>query len=445
MRPTRLLLALGGAALVAAPARAQLPVAQAPQGLKGIEVDRIAGVVGDKPILFSEVLEAINFARAQGMQLPPDSAAQMAVARNFLGQIIDREVLLAVAKDYKIEVGEADVASSVERDLDQARSRFGSEQEFREALRREGFGSAEEYRKKSVEAAIRDEVQRRAIDSLKAKGRMAPVNVTEREVAEAFERLRGELPPRPAMVAFRQIVVKVRPRPESVARARALLDSIRLELEKGADFDSAARKYSMDGSAAQGGDLGWARRGVMVPEFERMMFALIPGRISPIVETQYGFHVIRVDRVRAGEVRARHILIKPAVDSADVATARILADTVLALWKNGMPYDTLVARYHDMDEERSIPDGYARDSLPAEYRVALRDIPAQGFTPIFALPDSRSGLNKWAIAQVIFAKPPGQFTLEEYQERIRGQLRQEKQIRRTLDNLRREMYVSLRL
>ena len=183
----------------------------------------------------------------------------------------------------------------------------------------------------------------------------------------------------------------------------------------------------------------------MVPEFERMMFALIPGRISPVVETQYGFHVIRVDRVRAGEVRARHILIKPAVDSQDVARARLVADTVLALWTQGTPYDSLVARYHDADEERSLPEGIPRDSLPAEYRVALRDVPVQGFSPIFALPDRSSGLNKWAIAQVLVAKPPGEFTLEEYQENIRKQLREEKSIRRTLDNLRREMYVSLRL
>ena len=437
----RVLLPFAGVALLAAPA-----VAQVPSALKDIEVDRIAGVVGTHPILFSEVLEAINFARAQGLQLPPDSAGQIAIARDFLSRLVDREVLIAVAKDYKIEVTEADVASQVERDLDRARSNFRSDAEFRAALQRDGFGSPEEYRKKAVEAAIRDESQRRAIDSLKAKGRMAPANVTEREVAEAFERLQRELPPRPATVGFRQIVVKIRPRAESVERARRLADSLRVELEKGANFDTLARRFSADeGSAARGGDLDWQRRGVMVPEFERMMFALLPGRISPLVQTQYGFHVIRVDRVRAGEVRARHILIKPDVDSTDLANSRAVADTVLDLWRKGTSYDTLLARYHDYDEERSIPEGIARDSLPAEYRVALRDIPVNGFSPVFALPDRSTGFNKWAIAQVLVSKPQGRFTLEEYQENIRKQLKEEKSIRRTLDNLRREMYVSLRI
>ena len=99
----------------------------------------------------------------------------------------------------------------------------------------------------------------------------------------------------------------------------------------------------------------------------------------------------------------------------------------------------------DYDEERSIPEGLARDSLPAEYRVALKDVAVNGFTQIFALPDRGSGLNKWAVAQVLVSKPEGAFTLEEYQENIRKQLREEKSIRRTLDNLRREIYVSLRI
>ena len=414
--------------------------------LRDIEVDRIVGVVGTHPILFSEVLEAINFARAQGLQIPPDTAGQMRIAREFLSGIVDKEVLIAVAKDYKIEVTEATVSAQVERDYDRARSQFKTEQEFRTALEREGFGTPEEYRKKAVEAAIRDEMQRVAVDSLRAKGRLAPANVTEKEVADAFEKLKATLPPRPATVAFRQVVVKLQPRTENVLRARELIDSIRTAIEKGAEFEEMAQRFSQDrGSAERGGDLDWQRRGVMVPEFERVMFALIPGRVSPVVETTYGFHIIRVDRVRAAEVRARHILIKPVVDTQDLRIARTTADSALARWKNGMPYDTVVARFHDLAEERTIPEGFPRDSLPAEYRVALRDVPVNGFTGVFALPDPATGLNKWAFAQVIGMKPAGAYTLEENQERIRKQLKEEKSIRRTLDNLRREMYVSLRL
>ena len=434
-------LVLSGLAIAAAPVAAQ----EAGQGMRMIPIDRVVAVVATKPILWSEVLERINAARAGGMQLPTDSAGQYEVARQMLEQLVDEEVLVAVANDYKLEVPETEVAAKVEQQLDQIRAQFATEEEFRAALRGEGFGTPEEFRKRTIEQAQRDERQRKALDTLRALGRLAPVNITEREVAESFERLKARLGPRPAMVAFRQIVISPRPRPENLAKARARIDSLKVLLDAGADFDSLARAVSMDGSAPQGGDLGWNRRGTMVQAFDNMMFALLPGRISPVVETEYGFHLIRVDRVRAGEVRARHILIRPDLDETDATAAKARADSALTLWKAGMPYDTVVAKFHDRSEERSIPDGVPIDSLPPEYRVALRPVAEGAFSVVFPIPDPSTGLRKFIFAQVTSAKAAGEWTLDEYQERVRRQLREERSTRRTLDILRREYYVSLRL
>jgi peptidyl-prolyl cis-trans isomerase SurA len=431
------------AASVAVPATV---AAQEGAPVRTVDVDRIVAVVAKKPILMSEVLERVNLARARGMTIPTDSAGQMRVAREMLEQLVDEEVLVAVANDYNLEVAETDVSPNVDRSITDIRGRFASETEFREALRREGFGTPDEYRKRSIEQAQRDQLQTKALDTLRALGRLAPVNVTESEVAEAFERFKQQLGSRPAMVAFRQIVVAARARDENRAVARARIDSIQLALERGADFDSLARVASQDpGSAVQGGDLGWNRRGSMVAEFDGMMFALPPGRISPIVETVYGFHVIRVDRVRAGEVRARHILIRPDVDETDAARAKARADSALAMWSGGVPYDSVAARFHDSSEERSIPEGVPVDSLPVEYRVALKDQPTGTFVQVFSLPDPSNGLRKYVAAQVTSAKPAGEWTLDEFQERVRRQLREEKSNRRTLDILRREYYVSIRL
>ncbi len=434
----RILLALS---LLAAPVAAQ----QGPGSFRMVDVDRIVAIVAKKPILMSEVLERVNMARARGMQIPRDSAGQMALARDLLEQIVDEEVLVTVAGDFAIVVNEAEVSSVVDRSIQDIRSRFTSETEFREALTREGFGTPEEYRKRSIEQAQREKLQAKALDTLRALGRLAPVNVTESEVQEAFERFKVQLGTRPATVAFRQIVVSAKPRAENRARARALTDSLRLALEAGAAFDSVARAYSADGSAAQGGDLGWARRGVMVEAFDQMMFALPPNRISPVVETEYGFHIIRVDRIRPGEVRARHILIRPTLDEADAEAARLRADSARVLWSAGAPFDSIVARFHDASEERSIPDGIPVDSLPVEYRLAVRDKPQGSFTEVFSLPDPGTNLRKFAVAQITLAKPAGEWELDEFQERVRKQLREEKSNRRTLDILRREYYVSLRL
>ena len=89
-----------------------------------------------------------------------------------------------------------------------------------------------------------------------------------------------------------------------------------LELRRGADFATAAKRFSQDpGSKDQGGSLNWFRRGVMVPEFERVAFALKPGVVSDPVESPFGFHIIQVERLQPAEVQARHILLVPTIDS----------------------------------------------------------------------------------------------------------------------------------
>ena len=413
--------------------------------LRLVDVDRVVAIVAKKPILMSEVLERINQARSRGLQIPRDTAAQLVLARELLEQLVDEEVLVAVATEYAIVVNEAEVSGVVDRSIGEIRARFTTEAEYREALRREGFGTPEEYRKRSIEQGQREKMQTKALDTLRALGRLAPVNVTESEVQEAFERYRVQLGPRPATVAFRQIVVSAKASDENRDKARALADSLRLALEAGAAFDSVARAFSQDGSAAQGGDLGWARRGMMVPAFDQMLFALLPNRISPVVETEYGFHIIRVDRVRPGEVRARHVLIRPKLEEADAERARLRADSALAIWRDGAPFDSVVRRFHDPAEEKSIPDGIPIDSLPVEYRLAVREKAAGSFTEVFGLPDPGTGLRKFAVAQITLAKPAGEWEIDEFQERVRKQLREEKSTRRTLDILRREYYVSLRL
>src|SRR5690606_1837387 len=84
-------------------------------------------------------------------------------------------------------------------------------------------------------------------------------------------------------------------------QARERIESLGQRIESGEDFAAVAREGSEDpGSAAQGGDLGWVERGLMVPAFEEALFALDPGKVSDPVKTEYGYHLIRVDEVEAG-------------------------------------------------------------------------------------------------------------------------------------------------
>ncbi|MFL5488739.1 MAG: peptidylprolyl isomerase, partial [Gemmatimonadaceae bacterium] len=292
---------------------AQTPATAARTVPPALPIDRVVAVVGDQPVLWSDVLTAINQRRAQGMQLPTDSAAQAGLARSVLGELVDEEILVQKAKELKLEVVDADVTAAADRQIKQVRTQFPSDDEYRRELRQAGLGTPEEYRKSLIEQYKRQNLQQKAFAELRKRAK--PVNVTEEEITAAFERSRTDLQKRPATVTFRQIIVAPHASAPAKAKAKARADSLLVEIKKGGDFEQIAKRESMDpGTKQLGGDLGWNRRGSgLVPEFEAMMFALRPGEVSPVIETAFGYHIIRVDRVQSAEVKARHILIAPVI------------------------------------------------------------------------------------------------------------------------------------
>lgn len=428
-----------------APATAR---AQDSLGIK-FDIDRIVAVVGKTPILWSEVLEQINVMRARGVEIPQDEEGQLRLARETLNGMIDVEVMVQRAQaDTSIVVTDIDLQDQVEQRLKQLRDRFQSDAEFAQALRGDGFGNVEEYRRWMMDQARRTTLQQRLIQNLRREGKVISVAVSEAEINDAFERERTRLPKRPATVTFRQIVIPTVASEAAKTVARVKAESLLKEIRAGGDFEKIARRESHDsGSAVQGGDLGWNRRGDMVPAFDEMMFFLPPGEISPLVETQFGYHIIRVDRVQPAERKVRHILIKPAYDSSDVERARMRADSALALWKSGTPFDTLVARYHDTasDEARGVLEPFERAKLPESYQTAFTGKTAADFVEPFAVEDRQRGVPKFVVAQLITVQEEGDYTIQDLRNQIREQLGEEKSMRRLLDQLRGEMFVSVML
>ncbi|HET6680608.1 MAG TPA: peptidylprolyl isomerase [Gemmatimonadaceae bacterium] len=435
-------LALAAMLPLAAPVRAQGPAPDT------IPFERIVAVVGTKVILWSEVLTEVNQLRAQGqLELPSDSAGQVAVARTVLEQMVDEEVLFRHAEaDTGVTVSENEVAQSVDQQIQRIRGQFSTDQEMGVALRSSGFGNIEEYRRFLSDQMRRSELVRRYVAKLKAEGKLPPTPVSEADVTEAFEREKDKLPQRPARVTFRQIVVPAQATEAARAAARAKADSLLVELRAGGDFALIARRESMDETTAErGGDLGWNRRGEMVPAFDRVMFALPPGVVSPVVETTFGFHIIKVDRVQPAEVKARHILIRPVIDSAQVAAAKVRADSVLALWESGVPYDTLAAKYHDPDEVRASLEPFPREQLPESYQAAFQGKGTGDFVEPFAIDDRVRGAKKFVVAHIEESQDGGEFTLADYRIRVRDQLSEERSMRRLIDGLRKQTYVSIRM
>jgi len=431
------------AALVPAALAAQTPVT-AVRAPAALPIDRVVAIIGEQPLLWTDVLTAINQRRAQGLKVPTDSAQQAAMARSVLNDLIDEEILVQKAKELKLEVTESEITSAADRQIKGVRSQFKSDEEYRAELRNAGLGTPEEYRKSLIEQYRRQNLQQKAFAELRKRAK--PVNITDEEVTAAFEKSRADLQKRPATATFRQIIVAPHPSAAAKAKAKARADSLLVEIRKGGDFEQIAKRESMDpGTKQLGGDLGWNRRGSgLVPEFEAMMFALRPGEVSPVIETAFGYHIIKVDRVQSAEVKARHILIAPVIDSNDVVRARVEADSVATQWRRGASYDSLLARHHDPTEEKGVLQPFNRDSLPASYQAALAGAKAGTITNPFQLANPR-GQPKFAVLQVVTLTDAGEYNPSEIREQIRAQLSEERSIRQLLDELRKRTYVSLRM
>lgn len=423
-------------------APAARPAAKPAAAMTAVPVDRVIAIAGDHPILWSEVLEEYNTRRAQGMPIPTDSVEHRKLVEKIIDDIIDAEVLVQKAEVEKVEVTDGDVLPEVEQQMKKIRDQFKSDQEFRTALAGAGFGTPEEYRKTLIDAARRQQVQRKLIDKMKSDGKLVRAVVSDADVATMYEQNRATLPKRPAQVTFRQIVVAPSASPAAKARARAKIDSLLVELQRGGNFELIAKRESMDPSNKEtGGDLGWNRRGVMVPEFDRMMFALPPGILSPVVETNFGYHIIRVDKVQPAEVKARHILIIPTLDSLDEQRAKRLADSIATTWRAGARYDSLQTKFHDPDEVRGFADPFPLKELPGAYVEALKSLKVNDISAPFAIENARRGTKKFVIFQLLTQQEEGEYSMGEVRDRIRTQLVEERSMRRFIDTLRSQTFI----
>lgn len=422
-------------------------VAQQPTEL----IDRIAAIVGDRVILLSEVEEGVQNMRAQGMTVPEDSAGLTNLRRQYLNELIDQEVMYQRARrDTTITITDQEINAAVEETWRQVRSQFRTDADFRAALAQSPYGTPEEYRRFLVDQQRRSAMIQRLLQNLGQEGKLRGGSVGDADLQRAYQAMLADpqRPRRNPTITLRQIVVAPVVRDSLRALALAQAESVKIEIERGADFATMARRWSDDGSREQGGDLGFFRRGDMVRPFEEVAFALRPGLVSPVVRTQYGYHLIMVERVQAAEIKARHILFSPDIHPDDLASARRLADSLAALVRGGASADSLARIHGDTSETRTIgPVDRAalRRNLPA-YDAVLGETPAVGqvigpFPSEPATPER----TRFVVLQVSDIQPQRDFTFEEAREEMRSRLIRQQGIRNLVSDLRRQIYVDVRL
>jgi peptidyl-prolyl cis-trans isomerase C len=213
----------------------------------------------------------------EGRQLPEEKIEE--VRGKVLDNMIDMELLAQESRKKNITVDPA----AVESQMQAFRQRFGSPERFADALSDMGLTE------KALETRVRDNM---AVRELISREIEPGVSVSEKEARMFYEQNTTAFR-EPEKVRARHILVKVGPETDR-EKARQKIDAIRKRLENGEDFAAVAAETSEGPSRSQGGDLGFFGRGQMVKPFEDAAFSLEKGKISPVVETRFGYHVIQV-------------------------------------------------------------------------------------------------------------------------------------------------------
>lgn len=330
-------------------------------------IDEVIWVVGDEAILKSDVETMRLQAAQEGTKWngDPDCVIpeQLAVQKLFLNQ----------AEIDSIEVSESDIASEAENRLDVWIENAGS----REKL--------EEYRKASI-SQIRDEL-RDAMRNMMIVQRtrehlVSDITVSPAEVRRYFKDMPlDSIPYVPTEVEVQILTLTPRIEQEEINRVKDELRDFTDRINKGeSTFSTLARFYSEDpGSARRGGEMDFISRVALDPAFANVAFNLTdPTKISKVVESEFGFHIIQLIEKRGDKIKCRHILKKPVVSEDAVNKALLQLDSIKMDIDKGAPFEAAVALFSDDKDTRNNYGlmAYALgDTRTSKFR--FQDLPAE--------------------------------------------------------------------
>ncbi|MDJ0363679.1 peptidylprolyl isomerase [Hymenobacter sp. H14-R3] len=273
-------------------------------------LDGIIVKVDNQIILRSDVesIMAQEQSRAQGKPLPPDLRCKI------LQSLVLNKLMIARAEVDSVTVTDAQVGSELDRRMNYFVQQVGSEKKLEEM-----YNKPVRALKEDLRGQVHDQlVQQKMQEQISGK-----VAVTPREVKDYFDKVpKDSIPYFSTEVEVGQIVIPAQVNDKAKQDAIAQLNDLRGRILAGESFETLAKQFSQDpGSGAQGGYLGFFKKGELVPEYEAASRKLEPGQMSPVVESQFGFHLIQFIERKGDSYSTRHILLKPATGTADASVA----------------------------------------------------------------------------------------------------------------------------
>jgi peptidyl-prolyl cis-trans isomerase SurA len=299
------------------------------------EGDRILAIVGTDVILESDFQYQIQLYARQNQlaQISPQLAQQL------FQQLLTDKIILAKADQDSITVTEDEVNRELENRIKSLIEQFGSEQRVEEVYNM-SIGK--------IKIALKEDLRKKLKgDKLKRQKFGNGIRVSDKEVKDFYYSYRDSLPSVGQEYDLYHIFItrKVTDAEKIFAKEKALkiLDSIK----SGADFSELSKRNSDDSlSAIMGGDLGWAKRGSFVKEFEEELYRLNIGEISNVVETEFGYHIIKLTDKKGDMMKSSHILVAyPKFESSDIESITYLNKIKADIEKGVITFEDAANKY----------------------------------------------------------------------------------------------------
>ena len=324
-------------------------------------LDKIVAVVDNEIILQSELDFQVGIFASQ-RQIDPNTPG---LKEQLLNTMIEEKLIYAQADLDSITVTEDEIDQRIEYQINSFVQQYGSVANIEKT-----YGMSID----KIKRELRDEVRKSLMSQRLQEKNFGKVQASRREVEEFFAIYKDSIGTIPEKVTIFHIFQNPKASDKLKKRfydkALSLLDSIKA----GADFSELAKKYSDDpGSAAQGGDLGFVKKGVFYPEFEEAAFKLKVGELSGVVESPVGFHIIQMIEKRGESINSRHILVKIKADEdADLQTIDFLSGVRDSIQKNLGTFQEFAKKYSE-DKETAAFGGELGNFYISQLDKALLD------------------------------------------------------------------------
>jgi peptidyl-prolyl cis-trans isomerase SurA len=361
-------------------------------------IDRIEATVGDEYILSSEVEEQFSLAKEKQTNITLEYKC------NVLESILLQKLMLNQARLDSIEVKNEEVEAQMNERFEQILAYMNGDVNQLEAY----YGQSISELKDQTREDMKNQLM---VDKMRAKI-LEKTTVTPAEVIQFFNKIpKDSLPYFNQEVELSEIVMKPKVNAEEKLKSKTRLEEVRTRVvDKGEDFAAIAKSISADvGSGQQGGDLGWAKRGKFVPEFEAAAFNLEDGQYSNVIETEFGFHLIQLLERRGNSIHTRHILIKPELSDDDIALTVHKLDSIRTeLIRDSLNFTAAVKRYSDKKAQSYFSGGRLSNRQSGTTIFEARDLDPDIFFAIDTV--TIKGITKPLVSQ----EPTGEKVVKLY-------------------------------